>query len=942
MRLRQRITILLCTVILILSLAAVPALAGITVQLNFDGNGIVYEGTPITIRATVYDENGILITNPAVEWSLDPAAGILSAVYGEAVTFTPARPAGLDRWDSVVTVTRAAYGGATAELPLTIYPGEAKDDPLARAKVYLRGQQSASGYWTGPWGDWAAIALAIAGEDLDADQWLKGERGHLDAVRDAVYAWDVNNVLTTTVARTLLTVATARKTGANVNPRDFGGQNLIDLLQGRQDPETGHFGNAQETTYINAHVWSILALSAAGVQIPDTDQAEDWLRHCQNSDGSWGYDTVYVTSDPDMTAAALRALHALGVGRTDSAVATGLDFLKGFQKPSGGFAALAYDEYWRPIGPATTACADTTAEVLMALNDLAINPREWAVGVNNPVDYLSGLQLADGSFAFQEGSQLTNTKSTSASLMALAYTNTLFPGGGGGNPGGPGSGGNDDSITVTAGVRGLDGATMYAPRPVELGPGEQTPLGALEALGAHVTTGFGGGYVVAIDGLAEKDYGPSSGWIYVVNGDVPSAAADNCPLEDGDDVLWRYVRSLAETGEFAPEELLGPSLPPALADGVAALEQVLSSSPAAAEGTGTTVLPGEPLAGDAAAALARALAANRVDLAQEVTGEVDTLVGDEFLEAAVRIPAGGLDRTVSITVRERDPGAEQTPAPLGRTFASGVYDFGPDGQTFRQPATVYVRCLPAEGRSPADLTLAWFDPQAKAWRLLPAAYDPASGLLAGRTTHFTRFAALTPAGPRPAFTDLDPDGEAWYAGAVTDLAARGVISADEGPAFNAQNPVTRATFTGWLARGLALLPGPDPSFTDLGAGHAYRAEIGAAARDGLVRGLPDGFFGPERSLTRQELAAVLVRAAMRRHEIKDLPPGEVPALLASFADGAQVADWARTAVATAVREGLLAGMPDGRLNPLDPVTRAEAAAFVQRLMEHERTVRDAA
>ncbi|MDI6710958.1 MAG: S-layer homology domain-containing protein [Bacillota bacterium] len=835
---------------------------------------------------------------------------------------------------------------------LVTAPALAAGDPLAGAKTYLREQQAESGAWTGPWGDWAAIGLAAVGENLEAPEWLKNGRGHLDTVRDAVYAWDVNKTATTTVARTVYLIALAQKAGAGVHPEDFGGCNLVELLLARQDGQTGHFGNLQyqeswgpvdETTYVNAHIWAVIALSAAGVEIPHPDQVRQWLIDAQNKDdGGWGYDTAWPGSDPDMTAAALRALAALGAKADDPDVREGLDYLHGKLDASGGVKTVV-DWTYGTEGVSTV----TTAEAVMALCDLKINPAEgvWRASGGSPVSCLLQTQLADGSFAAQPGLDGGDFLATCKTLQALAMVQQVFPdvlpegeenqnGGGGGLP-------SPQTITVTAGVRGLDGATMYAPRAVELAPGKQTPLGALEALGANVETGFGGGYVISIDGLAEKQYGPTSGWIYLVNGSSPPVGANAYTLDDGDDVLWRYVRSLAETGEFAPEELLGPSLPPALADGVAALEQVLSSSPAA-EGTGTTVLPGEPLAGDAAAALARALAANRVDLAQEVTGEVDTLVGDEFLEAAVRIPAGGLDRTVSITVRERDPGVEQTPAPLGRTFASGVYDFGPDGQTFRQPATIYVRCLPAEGRSPADLTLTWFDPQAKAWRLLPAVYDPASGLLAGRTTHFTRFAALTPAGPRPAFTDLDPDGEAWYAGAVTDLAARGVISADEGPAFNSQNPVTRAAFTGWLARGLALLPGPDPSFTDLGAGHAYRAEIGAAARDGLVRGLPDGFFGPERSLTRQELAAILVRAAMRRHEIKDLPPGEVPALLASFADGAQVADWARTAVATAVREGLLAGMPDGRLNPLDPVTRAEAAAFVQRLMEHERTVRDAA
>lgn len=941
MRLRQRITILLCTVILILSLAAAPALAGITVQLNFDGNGIVYEGTPITIRATVYDENGILITNPAVEWSLgNPGYGTLNAVYGEA-TCTPVRPSSLGRWDSVVTVTRAAYGGATAELPLTIYPGEAKDDPLARAKVYLRGRQATDGKLAD---DWAAIALAAAGENLSANDWLKGGRGHLDIVAKAVCAWNVNTTPTTDVARTLLAVATARKAGAGVDPRNFGGKDLVALLMQRQDAGSGHFGLPGEAAWVNTHVWAILALSGAGAEIPRPDLARQWLLDKQNGDGGWGWTTDRqdpyqgYLSDSNDTAAAIRALVVLGVTDKSATRPLGraLSFLKTMQAEDGGFF---YGGGW-----ASPSDANSDAEVIQVLAATGEDPQGagWSkTGDRNAVLHLLGLQRADGSFRWQadyDGFSLSHN--TALAVLALSCLDGAdlpevppAPSGGGGGAQEP------DTITVTAEVRGLDGKEMYPRRPVELGPGEQTPLGALEALGARVTTGFGGGYVVAIDGLAEKQYGPTSGWIYLVNGSSPPAAADAYALDDGDDVLWRYVRSLAEALDTYLELQPGPPLPPALADRAEAVEEALHTVPG--NQPATVVLPSSPLAAEEATALAGELAANRVDLAREAGPATETLVADALLEAGVRIPVGALDQNVTVSILERDaaPGA---PAPLGRTFASGVYDFGPDGQVFRGQVTVYIRCLPGEGREPADLTLAWFDPQAEAWRPLPAVYDPATGLLAGHTTHFTRFAALIPAGPRPDFTDLKPAGEAWYAGAVTDLAARGVIGADEGPAFRAGDPVTRATFTGWLARGLALLPGPEASFSDLGPDAAYRAEIGAATKEGLVRGRPGGLFAPADTLTRQELAAILVRAAARRHEVRDPSPDEVRALLTPYADAASVSGWARAAAAVAVREGLLAGKPGGRLDPLGPVTRAEAAAFIERLMDSERTVGHAA
>ena len=66
---------------------------------------------------------------------------------------------------------------------------------------------------------------------------------------------------------------------------------------------------------------------------------------------------------------------------------------------------------------------------------------------------------------------------------------------------------------------------------------------ALMATGASVNaraTGYGT-YVAAIDGVAEKDHGPMSGWVYAVNGVEPSTACSNYELSDGDTVVWTYV-----------------------------------------------------------------------------------------------------------------------------------------------------------------------------------------------------------------------------------------------------------------------------------------------------------------------------------------------------------------------------------------------------------------
>ena len=70
-----------------------------------------------------------------------------------------------------------------------------------------------------------------------------------------------------------------------------------------------------------------------------------------------------------------------------------------------------------------------------------------------------------------------------------------------------------------------------------------TVYDALCALGLSVNAHGSsyGTYVAAIGGLAEKQYGGTSGWMYSVNGTTPMTACSNYVLSNGDNVVWYYV-----------------------------------------------------------------------------------------------------------------------------------------------------------------------------------------------------------------------------------------------------------------------------------------------------------------------------------------------------------------------------------------------------------------
>lgn len=122
------------------------------------------------------------------------------------------------------------------------------------------------------------------------------------------------------------------------------------------------------------------------------------------------------------------------------------------------------------------------------------------------------------------------------------------------------------------------------------------------------------------------------------------------------------------------------------------------------------------------------------------------------------------------------------------------------------------------------------------------------------------------------------------------------------------------------------------AFTDI-ANHYAKAEITYMANQGYVKGLTETTFGPEVALTRAQFVTLLARTFEW-----DLPA--TPKL--GFKD--QVPAYAQGAVQVAVSKGLVKGYTDNTFRPDQPVTRAEAAVILDRLLNKKgsgKTLADA-
>lgn len=145
-----------------------------------------------------------------------------------------------------------------------------------------------------------------------------------------------------------------------------------------------------------------------------------------------------------------------------------------------------------------------------------------------------------GSSSSSGGSSSSNADSGSSSSSSGASSSSSSSAGGSSQPGTSAPAG---TVTVYVSV-----SSSAVGNPVS-GGGTftfnqgATVYDALCACGLSMNasnTGYGI-YVSAIGGLAEKEHGGHSGWMYSVNGAVPMTACSNYVLLNGDSVSWYYV-----------------------------------------------------------------------------------------------------------------------------------------------------------------------------------------------------------------------------------------------------------------------------------------------------------------------------------------------------------------------------------------------------------------
>lgn len=183
--------------------------------------------------------------------------------------------------------------------------------------------------------------------------------------------------------------------------------------------------------------------------------------------------------------------------------------------------------------------------------------------------------------------------------------------------------------------------------------------------------------------------------------------------------------------------------------------------------------------------------------------------------------------------------------------------------------------------------------------------------------------------PGAAFVDVagHPDQEAILA-----LSRRGIVGGRGSGRFAPDATMTRAEFAAITVRALGLQPKARKAFEDVAADSWYAEYVGTAQAYGIVGGVSAARFAPQATITRQEAAVMVTRAAALCGLDTKLSEDVVRDVLAQFTDYTRCAAWAKDALAFCYGQDFL-DQDDMEILPAEAVERCEIARMLYRLLD---------
>ncbi|KGR80129.1 S-layer homology domain-containing protein [Ureibacillus manganicus] len=318
------------------------------------------------------------------------------------------------------------------------------------------------------------------------------------------------------------------------------------------------------------------------------------------------------------------------------------------------------------------------------------------------------------------------------------------------------------------------------------------------------------------------------------------------------------------------------------------------------------------------------------------TAKADALITTSTTSEPTRQGAGSLKLSYDFTTQDTGTKAayvvSKTPIPIsGKPLNLGVWVYGDGGKhwlrgTIRDVAgTKHTIDFTAEGG------LNW-----TGWKYVTAAIpenvvlpikfeqiyiaQPNSSLQNKGNIYFDQLQAVYVENyEEPIYLDVAQSH--WAYSSIKNLNIQGLIAGYPNGTFKADHSITRAEAAVIIAKALNLTASKAPTFTDVSNTHFAYKQITAVQEAGIITGRAPGKFSPNENLTRAEMATILTKA------YKLTGTSEV-----TFKDVTNK-HWGYPFIQTLIANNLTSGYDDNTFRPNGNITRAEFAAFVDRVNE---------
>lgn len=184
----------------------------------------------------------------------------------------------------------------------------------------------------------------------------------------------------------------------------------------------------------------------------------------------------------------------------------------------------------------------------------------------------------------------------------------------------------------------------------------------------------------------------------------------------------------------------------------------------------------------------------------------------------------------------------------------------------------------------------------------------------------------------PKFRDLSSN---WARGNIEKLYSLGILD-DQSNFYSPNTPMERLDFAVAIGKAIDLRVLEEKTkkkrpvssvFRDVKSTVKDYNYLAASVEKGVIKGVTPTTFEPDGFLTRQQAATILVRALGLEGKAPD------PNYATKYKDDYKITDYARDSIYVATELGLMSGS-DGKFNPKGTLTRAQAAAIIDRFLQY--------